>query len=70
MKQRQGGPRWQHFRSPNGRGVEYGAGFALAVAGDTLRSQDLANDLAPRFPEDTSVQFSYLPALRARLALN
>jgi hypothetical protein len=30
----------------------------------------LAEDLAKRFPEDTSVRFNYLPALRARLALN
>ncbi len=30
----------------------------------------MANDLEKRFPEDTAVRFSYLPALRARLALN
>jgi serine/threonine protein kinase/tetratricopeptide (TPR) repeat protein len=58
------------FAVSNGRGVEYGAGLALAMAGDTKRSQDFADDLAKRFPEDTSVQFSYLPALRARIALN
>ena len=54
----------------NGREVEYGAAFALALAGDSFRSQTLANDLERRYPEDTSVRFSYLPALRARLALN
>jgi tetratricopeptide (TPR) repeat protein len=53
-----------------GREVEYGAAFALALAGDSFRSQTLANDLERRYPEDTSVRFSYLPALRARLALN
>jgi hypothetical protein len=52
------------------REVEYGAAFALALAKDSLRSEALANDLAKRFPEDTSVRFSYLPALRAMLALN
>ena len=52
------------------RDVEYGAAFALALAGDSSRSQTLANDLEKRFPEDTSVRFSYLPALRALLALN
>jgi eukaryotic-like serine/threonine-protein kinase len=52
------------------REVEYGAAFALALSGDSPRSEILANDLDTRFPEDTSVQFSYLPALRARLALN
>lgn len=53
------------------REVEYGAAFALALNGhDSMRAQTLANDLATRFPEDTAVQFSYLPALRALFALN
>jgi len=30
----------------------------------------IANDIEKRFGEDTSARFSYLPALRARLALN
>ncbi|MGA8309907.1 MAG: serine/threonine-protein kinase, partial [Terriglobales bacterium] len=50
--------------------VEYGAAFALAFSGDSSRSQALANDLERRFPEDTSAKFSYMPALRALLALN
>jgi tetratricopeptide (TPR) repeat protein len=45
------------------REVEYGAAFALALSGDSSRSQTLANDLERRFPEDTSVRFSYTPAL-------
>jgi len=53
-----------------GRDVEYGAAFALALAGDFPRSKALAHDLETRFPEDTSVQFSYLPALRGLFALN
>jgi tetratricopeptide (TPR) repeat protein len=52
-----------------GRDVEYGAAFALALAGDVSRSEALANDLDGRFPEDTSVRFSYLPTLRALFAL-
>jgi serine/threonine protein kinase len=52
-----------------GRDVEYGAAFALVVAGDSAGSQALADDLNKRFPEDTSVQFSYLPTLRALFAL-
>jgi serine/threonine protein kinase/tetratricopeptide (TPR) repeat protein len=52
------------------RDVEYGAAFALAVAGDSPPSDALANDLETRFPEDTLVRFSYLPVLRARVALN
>ena len=54
----------------NGRDVEYGAAFALALSGDWPRSQALANDLEQRFPEDTMVRFSYVPALRALFALN
>jgi tetratricopeptide (TPR) repeat protein len=52
------------------REVEYGAAFSLALAHDDARSEALADDLERRFPEDTSVRFSYLPALRAQLALN
>lgn len=48
-----------------GRDVEYGAAIALALSGDRSRAEALTNDLEKRFPEDTSVQFSYLPTLRA-----
>jgi DNA-binding winged helix-turn-helix (wHTH) protein/tetratricopeptide (TPR) repeat protein len=53
----------------NQREVEYGAAFALALAGDNVGTQTLADDLQSRFPEDTSVKFSYLPTLRAAIAL-
>ncbi len=52
------------------RAVEYGSALALAMSGDSSRSETLAHDLDTRFPEDTAVQFSYLPVIRARLALN
>ena len=52
------------------REVEYGAALALALSGQPSKAEQLANDLAIRFPEDTSVQFSYLPVIRAELALN
>jgi hypothetical protein len=48
----------------------YASAFALAVAGDLPRAQSLAADLQKRFPEDTAVQFNYLPALSALFALN
>ena len=51
-----------------GRDVEYGASFAMALAGDSAGTEALANDLDKRFPEDTSVRSSYLPVLRALLA--
>jgi len=54
----------------NGRDVEYSAAFALALSGEISHAQTLANDLEKRFPEDSSVQFEYLPTLRAVLALD
>ena len=51
------------------RDVEYAAAFALALSGDSSESQRLAGDLEKRFPEDTPVQFEYLPTLRALSAL-
>ena len=52
------------------RDVVYGVGFALALSGDSFRSQALTEDLSRRFPEDTRVQFTYAPTLRALLTLN
>ena len=52
-----------------GRDVEYAAAFALALSGDLSESQRLAADLEKRFPEDTPVQFEYLPTLHALSAL-
>lgn len=54
----------------NNRYVQFGAAFALAVAGDSARARALADDLQSRFPDDTSMRFSHLPALRAQLAIN
>ena len=51
------------------RDVEYGAAFALALSGETAEARKRAHDLETRFPEDTAVRFSYLPALRALLVL-
>lgn len=51
------------------RDVEYGAAFALALSGNAAHAKALANDLARRFPEDTSVKFSYLPVLHALLVI-
>ena len=53
-----------------GRDVEYGAAFALALSGDSSRSQALGNDLEKRLPEDTLVRFTYVPTLRALVALS
>jgi eukaryotic-like serine/threonine-protein kinase len=53
-----------------GRDVMYGTALALALAGGSTQAQALAGDLAKGFPEDTIVQFNYLPTLRALLALS
>jgi DNA-binding winged helix-turn-helix (wHTH) protein/tetratricopeptide (TPR) repeat protein len=50
--------------------VQYGAAFSFALAGDNSMAEMLANDLEKRFPEDISVRFSYIPSIRALLALN
>jgi eukaryotic-like serine/threonine-protein kinase len=52
------------------RDVAYGVGFARALSGDSSRSQALTEDLSRRLPEDTRVQFTYAPTLRALLALD
>jgi hypothetical protein len=52
-----------------GRDVQYAAALALALSGDSFRSQPLADDLEKRFPEDTFAKFTYVPVLRALSAL-
>ena len=46
------------------------AALALAYSGDDAQAKALADDLNKRFPEDTLVQFNYLPSIRGKLALN
>ena len=53
-----------------GRNVDYAAAFALALSDDLQQARALAQDLAREFPEDTFVQFMYLPTLRALFSLN
>jgi tetratricopeptide (TPR) repeat protein len=53
-----------------GRDAEYGVALASAYGRDEVPLQILADDLAKKFPDDTIVQFNYLPTLRAKLALN
>lgn len=55
--------------SPDDAGVVYGAALGLALAGDLPRGEAATADLQKRFSEDTSATISYLPVLRAVLAL-
>ncbi|MGB9431386.1 MAG: tetratricopeptide repeat protein, partial [Candidatus Acidiferrum sp.] len=52
------------------RDVQYPSALALALAGDEVRAQALADDLGKRSPEDTLVRFAYLPTLHAQILLN
>jgi tetratricopeptide (TPR) repeat protein/predicted Ser/Thr protein kinase len=53
----------------NGRNAEAISAIALGLAGDAAQAKRLAADLARRFPEDTIVQFNYLPSIHAAIAL-
>jgi serine/threonine protein kinase/Flp pilus assembly protein TadD len=53
-----------------GREADYAAAFALVLSGDVARSRALVDELAKNYPEDTFVQYLYLPTLRALFALN
>jgi len=52
-----------------GVNVEAWSAIALGLAGYAPQSTRLAADLAKRFPEDTIVQFEYLPMIHAAAAL-
>jgi tetratricopeptide (TPR) repeat protein len=52
------------------RDVLYFGALALAYSKEDARAKTMADDLGKRFPEDTLVQFNYLPTLYAKLALN
>lgn len=51
------------------RDVRYAAALALVIAGNDKRAEAIAADLAKKYPQGSMVQFNYLPALRARLAM-
>jgi eukaryotic-like serine/threonine-protein kinase len=52
-----------------GTDVEAMSAIALGLTGDAPQATRLAADLAKRFPEDTIVQFEYLPMIHAAAAL-
>jgi eukaryotic-like serine/threonine-protein kinase len=56
--------------APASQTVESVAALALALAGDTVRVESLAQDLGKRFPLDTQTQSLWLPAIQAQLALD
>ncbi len=52
------------------RDTLYFAALAFAYSRGDTQAKALLDNLAKRFPEDTLVQFNYLPTVRAKLALN
>ncbi len=56
--------------APTSKRVQSEAALAFALAGDARRAGTLAQSLARRFPLDTQMQWLWLPAIRAQLALN
>lgn len=54
----------------DGRDVEYAAGFVLGLMGDGARAETLAAKLNKDHPEDTQVQSTYVPTLRALATLS
>src|ERR1035437_5800790 len=60
---------WRDWSSDVCSSDLYGAALALAIVVPS-RAPALADDLEKRFPENTVVRFSYLPVIRARIALN
>jgi serine/threonine protein kinase len=64
--------RWLHTTSQpsSGPDVKAAAALAYALSGNQARSQSLADDLGRQFPQNTIVQYNYLPAIRAQIALN
>jgi serine/threonine protein kinase len=52
-----------------GRDELASAALALSFSGKTIQAQALASELGKNFPEDTTVQFNYLPTIRAQLSM-
>jgi eukaryotic-like serine/threonine-protein kinase len=53
-----------------GHDVQYSAALATAYTGNDRQAQKLTDDLAKRYPEDTIVQYNYVPTIRAKLAVS
>jgi len=61
------------MRSPNPLpGLIFLVIFAagLALAGANSQAKNLGDDLAKRYPDDSVVQFNFLPTIRAQIALS
>jgi eukaryotic-like serine/threonine-protein kinase len=57
------------LKSSNARDVQFLSTLALAMVGDKERAVEFADALKSRFPQDTIVQFNYVPTIYAQIAL-
>ncbi len=57
------------LKSSNARDVQFVATLALALVGDRERTVEFVDALRSRFPQDTVVQFNYVPTIYAQIAL-
>ena len=57
----------QALAASRGQDVEAASALAYALAGDVARAQSLADEMAKRFPDNTVVQFTYLPVIRGQI---
>ncbi len=53
----------------SGSDTEYATALVLAFSGADAVAENLADDLARRYPDNTVVQFNFLPTIRAQVAL-
>jgi len=53
----------------NNRDVAYGAAFAFVKSGAPAEAEPLMADLEKSFPEDSFVKFTYVPVIRAMIAI-
>ncbi len=58
------------LKASNSRDVQFVATLALAMVGDREQAVEFADALKSRFPQDTVVQFNYLPTIYAQIALS
>jgi eukaryotic-like serine/threonine-protein kinase len=57
------------LKSSNARDVQFVSTLALAMVGDKEQAVEFADALKSRFPQDTVVQFNYVPTIYAQIAL-
>jgi serine/threonine protein kinase/tetratricopeptide (TPR) repeat protein len=58
------------FALSKAQSVQFPAALALALVGDAVRAQSMVEDLSRHSPQNTIIQFNYIPTVRAQLALN